>query len=94
MGRIILHDTMGFLADFDPFGKQKFAWTPNAQHAWVFASHKSAMAAMRRLSEAEPRREAAGEGGRCDARQSRTEQRQPCLHSGEARRFAVMTVQP
>ncbi len=34
MGRIILHDTMGFLADFDPFGKQEFTWTPNAQHAW------------------------------------------------------------
>jgi hypothetical protein len=39
----------GFLADFDPFGKQEFTWTPNAQHAWVFASHKSAMAAMRWL---------------------------------------------
>ena len=49
MGTIILHDTMGFLADFDPFGKQEFTWTPNAQHAWVFASHKSAMAAMRWL---------------------------------------------
>jgi hypothetical protein len=49
MGRIILHGTMGFLADFDPFGKQEFTWTPNAQQAWVFASHKSAMAAMRWL---------------------------------------------
>jgi hypothetical protein len=49
MERIILHDTMRFLADFDPFGKQEFTWTPNAQHAWVFASHKSAMAAMRWL---------------------------------------------
>jgi hypothetical protein len=49
MGMIILHDTMGFLADFDPFGKQEFTWTPNAQDAWVFASHKSAMAAMRWL---------------------------------------------
>ena len=27
MGRTILHDTMGFLADFDPFGKQEFTWT-------------------------------------------------------------------
>ena len=49
MRRTILHDTMGFLADFDPFGKQEFTWTPNAQDAWVFASHKSAMAAMRWL---------------------------------------------
>jgi hypothetical protein len=46
-GLVIKHRTRGYLADFDPWGKQEFVWTVDIKRAWVFSSEQDANAAIR-----------------------------------------------
>jgi hypothetical protein len=46
-GLVIKHRTRGYLADFDPWGKQEFVWTVDIKRAWVFSSEQDANAAVR-----------------------------------------------
>ncbi len=46
-GLVIKHRTRGYLADFDPWGKQEFVWTVDIKGAWVFGSEQDANAAIR-----------------------------------------------
>jgi hypothetical protein len=44
MSRVIKHQTRGYLADFDPWGKQE---SVDIKRAWVFSSEQDANAAIR-----------------------------------------------
>jgi hypothetical protein len=48
-GWVIKHVEIGFLSDFDPFGKQEFCWVTDRDLAWVFPSVHAAKAALRWL---------------------------------------------
>jgi hypothetical protein len=46
-GIVIIHRTRGYLADYDPWGKQEFLWSTNIKEAWVFKTKKEANSAIR-----------------------------------------------
>jgi hypothetical protein len=48
-GLVVKHKTRGYLADYDPWGKQEFVWTVDVRGAWFFSSRKQAYSATRWL---------------------------------------------